>query len=113
MIFTDTSRPRAGYIYALYDKTADKYKLGKAIHVQKRVKQLQTGNSTDIEIKYTRYVSDYYKAESAMHQIFSAYRRNREWFSLDRQSKVLLEKIFTLHNLTALEKETLQRFSLL
>lgn len=102
---------RAGFVYVLYDTYKRQYKIGKAKDVQTRLRQLQTGNP-ELVILYFKWYEDSYTAETALHNLFAAYRKKKEFFELDRQSKVLLEKIFDRTLATTEEKERLDRLRL-
>ena len=51
-------------------------------NVNKRLKQLQTGNSGDLELIKFVLVENYKKVEKSLHSRFSNKRINREWFNL-------------------------------
>jgi hypothetical protein len=110
MYLATKNTSRKGYIYVIYD--GNRHKIGRAKNVQKRLAQLQTGSASRLTIVYSRAFEDYIAAETAIHQILAAYRREGEWFALDRQAKVLLEKIMTLSNLTEQERKSLERLGL-
>jgi hypothetical protein len=59
------------------------YKIGKSVNPQKRVKELQTGNSNKLEISCvydTQYVN---LLESTLHIHFKQFRMEGEWFAID------------------------------
>lgn len=66
------------------------YKLGMSANVEKRVKQLQTGNPRTLVLLCKMYFPNKRKLESYLHRQFKNERRNGEWFSL------------TLENVTAI-----------
>ena len=66
-------RDNKSYVYILKVSSDGIYKVGVSKNVEKRVKQLQTGNPEKIEIVKT-FLSDYpYKIESVLHR---SYQRN-------------------------------------
>lgn len=71
------------YIYLLTNQ--EHYKIGiTRNNIEKRIKQLQTGSSTKIELLYF-YKSDkfYSQIESALHRTYQIYQTNdNEWFEL-------------------------------
>jgi len=72
-----------GYVYLLNASNTNHYKIGVTKKdVNKRVKQLQTGNANEI-IVINQYESDNYnKLEGWMHRKFSSRRVEGEWFEL-------------------------------
>jgi len=101
---------RAGYIYVLLDENGRR-KLGKTRNdVEKRVKQLQTGNAEQITIEYRLQVNDMRHAETSIHELFAAdrLRINGEWFALSETELVLLRKIFKAGSTTAREESLLK-----
>lgn len=70
-------------IYLIFSQENGYYKIGISKNPQKRIEQLQTGNSSELKIIET-YKSEYYnKIEKALHRRFSHARINGEWFALD------------------------------
>ena len=54
----------------------------------KRVKQLQTGSAEDISIVFT-YTSEIpYQLETALHNFYSMYKVNREWYNLSLENEL-------------------------
>jgi Meiotically Up-regulated Gene 113 (MUG113) protein len=100
------------YVYVLLD-TAGKYKIGHTKNIERRRKQLQTGNSGELKICYSRCFSNCRKAEDTIHNIFAAQRKRGEWFSLAGADRRLLDKIFTLKDLSDSDRSSLKRLGLL
>lgn len=100
-----------GYIYVLTDKTT-RYKIGKTKDIQKRIRELQTGSSRRLYMYRWKYVSDMKKAENGLHKIFSAHRKQGEWFELDEKNINLLAKIFDNEIFEGAELALLKRFGL-
>ena len=73
-----------GFVYLIYDLSTDHYKIGiSALNPNKRKKQLQTGNSEMLTVKYC-YKSKYYKKiERTLHNLYSHKRIYGEWFELN------------------------------
>ena len=78
-----------GYVYLIGEKdNIRKYKIGstKAKDINKRLKQLQTGNSCEL------YVKDYYKTEhpfkleKMLHNHFKSSNLIGEWFELTKSN---------------------------
>lgn len=113
MCTTTHSNKKRGNVYVLQNEKK-RYKIGNTKNdVRKRVKQLQTGSDEELIIVYSRLFDDCAAAEITIHTIFAAQRKRGEWFSLSRQDKELLHKIFTLQGLTSYDRESLQRLKLL
>jgi len=61
------------------------YKIGMTKqNVNKRLKQLQTGNSEDLELVKYVIVENYKKVEKSLHNHFSNKKIKREWFNLTK-----------------------------
>lgn len=73
-----------GYVYLLAEWGGElRYKIGVTKNdVEKRVKQLKTGNSNDIKIIHTYQSNHYRKIEGMLHRKFNSVREAGEWFSL-------------------------------
>ena len=73
-------------VYLLKSSYTGYYKIGVSKNPAKRVKQLQTGTSENIEIIHS-FTSEYpYKLECALHNHFTMYKVNREWYNLPIES---------------------------
>lgn len=115
MYFRTNNASRTGYVYAIHEAGSMRYKIGHAVNVSRRLKQLQTGNGTLLSIYAMRYFTDRVAAETRIKAIFEAYKVKNggtEWFRLDRQSKHLLDLIFKKIAPTQLEREHLGRLQL-
>lgn len=69
-------------IYLIRSKENGYYKIGISKNPQKRLKQLQTGNASELEIIHlykTEYAS---KIEKTLHNLYSHNRLEGEWFDL-------------------------------
>lgn len=75
-----------GYVYLIgEDNMEKKYKIGstKCNDINKRLKQLQTGNSNPIYIKDYFETSSPFKLETMLHNKYKDYNVIGEWFELD------------------------------
>lgn len=71
------------YVYLLKLVGEDTYKIGVSSDVNKRIKQLQTGNSNEI-ILVSKFKSEFpFKVESSLHRMYGYLNVNGEWYSLD------------------------------
>ena len=75
-----------GFLYIL--KIEDRYKIGSAKDVSKRLKRLQTSQKP--EIVYTYESENYKEQERELHIIFKEKRTYGEWFKLNQED---LDKI--------------------
>lgn len=78
------------FIYVLLDKNNDTIKIGRSRSVSKRMRELQTANSTNLILLYKFETIHAIKIEKYLHNIFQAYRINGEWFEYHNG---ILEKI--------------------
>jgi hypothetical protein len=67
------------HIYVM--RCGDKLKIGVAKNVERRAKQLQTGNAEKILVEYKRERKDAYQLEKHLHRKFAHLRTSGEWFS--------------------------------
>lgn len=77
-------RPEAvpGYIYLLQAVSTDKFKIGRATDVTRRIRELQTGSPIKIRYVYHAYVHNANLCEMELHNKFSSQREIGEWFAL-------------------------------
>lgn len=76
-----------GYVYLIgMVETLGKYKIGstRSKNINKRLKQLQTGNSSELFVK-DYYETDYpFKLEKMLHNHFKSSSLIGEWFELNK-----------------------------
>lgn len=79
-----------GYVYLIEDVNNNTYKIGVTKgDVGRRLKKLQTGNSTELRIKY-QFQYDYpYRLESMLHTHYKEYCELNEWFGLANPKEFL------------------------
>lgn len=76
-----------GYVYLIRNIDDSTYKIGVTKHnPSKRLKQLQTGSSSQLDLVYSIEAEYPYRLEKMLHTHFSLQRKNNEWFSLDLDS---------------------------
>lgn len=96
-----------GYVYIIADYENEAYKIGVTRNlISKRMKQLQTGNSNDLQL-IKSFKSQYpFKLESLLHRRFSYKRIQNEWFALDKSDIDNFESICNIseQNFEMLEK---------
>lgn len=85
-----------GYVYLIGEKdNIGKYKIGstKAKDINKRLKQLQTGNSSELYIKNC-YETEYpFKLEKMLHNHFKSSNLIGEWFELSENDTEVFRKV--------------------
>ena len=70
------------YIYLIKNLEESYYKIGVSNNPNLRLKQLNTGNSAELNIISTYPTEFAYKIEGALHRKYSYLRKNGEWFDL-------------------------------
>lgn len=77
-----------GFIYLICDPSNDLYKIGVTrshLFDSKRIKQLQTGNGTELHLS-SYYETEYpYKLEKMLHNHFANRNEHGEWFRLSNE----------------------------
>ena len=77
------------YIYLIQSLEDGYYKVGVSKHPKKRLKQLQTGNSSElklIEIYESQYAD---KIEKTLQRRYSYLKKEGEWFDMDISHEIL------------------------
>ena len=79
-----------GTVYLIEDKNNNCYKIGVTKgDPNKRLKKLQTGNPSELELKYT-YECEYpYRLETMLHTHYKLFNELNEWFSLEKPNEFL------------------------
>lgn len=75
----------SGAVYLLRDDASGLVKIGWARNVQRRCKQLQTGNPSALRV--SEVIAGTRSAEGALHSLFKERRISGEWFD-DRDHEV-------------------------
>ena len=76
-----------GYVYLIGEKGNDgRYKIGstRAKKIETRLKQLQTGNSSELYIKESFETDHPFKLEKMLHNHFKSSNLIGEWFELSK-----------------------------
>lgn len=75
-------------IYLIQSLEDGYYKIGLSKHPEKRIQQLQTGNSSKLKL-IESFESNYpHQVERALQRKYSYLRKEGEWFELDIQQDV-------------------------
>ena len=98
-----------GFVYLIGEENEEnKYKIGstKCKDINKRLKQLQTGNSNPLFIKSYFETSRPFRLESMLHNKFKEYNVIGEWFELnDENIKKFKEECERYQNIIDILKE--------
>lgn len=98
-----------GFVYLIGEENDEnKYKIGstKCKDINKRLKQLQTGNSNPLFIKSYFETSRPFRLESMLHNKFKEYNVIGEWFELnDENIKKFKEECERYQNIIDILKE--------
>ena len=84
------------YVYLINEIGTDNYKLGKSQNTKTRLNNLQTGNSTTLQLVASFQTYDFTLLESILHDTFKTNNITREWFKFE--PKILSEVIQIMHN---------------
>lgn len=77
----DESETRAGFVYLIKGRRGE-YKLGHTSVVDRRLAELATGSSVDLEVVHEIKTDDPLGVEAYWHRRFAASRIKNEWFKL-------------------------------
>jgi len=76
------------YVYLIQSLVNSNYKIGVSKHPNKRVAQLQTGNSSKLRLVEV-YQSEFaYQIEKALQQRYSYLRKEGEWFYMSISNEI-------------------------
>lgn len=88
-----------GYVYLIEDRNNNSYKIGVTKgDPEKRLKKLQTGNSSKLELKYLYECKYPYRLETMLHKHYKPFNELNEWFSLENPNE-FLNKCVELNNI--------------
>jgi hypothetical protein len=87
-------------IYLIKSLNEGVYKIGVSKNPNKRLSELQTGNPYPIEILYLYESNMAYKIESVLHNRYSHFNTQLEWFELSIKEEVsFLETCASIENM--------------
>lgn len=75
------------YVYLLQSLENGYYKIGVSKNPQKRIDQLQTGNSSKLKIKYVYLTEIPFKLEKSIKNYFSPNKKKGEWYDLSLEDE--------------------------
>lgn len=70
-----------GYIYLVWAKGTDKYKIGSSAYPERRIKDLQTGSPIPLSLIAVKEVETPEKEERKLHKLWAKHRAHGEWFT--------------------------------
>ncbi len=73
---------RKGFLYLIRDEFTGYIKIGISLNPNKRIKQLQTGNSHELNLIYNIQTEYYIKLELILHRYYKHLNIYNEWFDL-------------------------------
>ena len=74
---------KRGLVYLIYDSSQNLYKIGVTKGTgEKRLKQLQTGNASELQIIHTHETEFPYRLETMLHNKFKNNQILNEWYEL-------------------------------
>jgi predicted GIY-YIG superfamily endonuclease len=74
------------FIYLIHNEDSGFYKIGVSKNPYNRIKQLQTGSNSKLQLKQLYEAKEYaYRVESVLHRSYNLNERFNEWFYLDKQ----------------------------
>ena len=76
------------YIYLIQSIENGYYKIGVSKHPKKRVKQLQTGNSSELKLIESYQSEHAHKVERALQRRYAYLKKEGEWFDLSIKEDV-------------------------
>lgn len=76
------------YIYLIQSIENGYYKIGVSKHPKKRVKQLQTGNSSELKLIESYQSEHAHKVERALQRRYGYLKKEGEWFDLSIKEDV-------------------------
>jgi predicted GIY-YIG superfamily endonuclease len=76
------------YIYLIQSIENGYYKIGVSKHPKKRVKQLQTGNSSELKLIESYQSEHAHKVERALQRRYDYLKKEGEWFDLSIKEDV-------------------------
>jgi predicted GIY-YIG superfamily endonuclease len=80
------------YIYLIQSLENSYYKIGVSKHPKKRIKELQTGNSSELKLIEV-YQSEFaHKIEKSLQNLYKHLRKEGEWFDLSIEYEVSFKK---------------------
>lgn len=95
------------HVYLIQSLEDSRYKIGVSKHPKKRVKQLQTGNSSELKLVES-YESEFaHRIEKSLQRRYSYLKKEGEWFDMSISNEVtFLKECKDIENNIILLKES-------
>lgn len=85
---------KKSFVYLFCDPSQNLFKIGVTKNLyDKRMKQLQTGNGTELHLVNYHETFFPYRIETFLHNKFSSKREHGEWFRLDIEDTTSFKKL--------------------
>lgn len=83
--FEQPTPKKTGHIYLFHEIGTNNYKIGAAVDVNKRFKQIKSSSGRNLEIVYSSQIPSqtYYEGETALLSKYHEYKTVGEWISAD------------------------------
>lgn len=91
--FQPRQNVRDGIVYVIRAGQSNLYKIGRTTNISRRLRQLQTMNSQQLSVVKLIQCHDAIAVEKTLHQKFSLYRRQGEWFELHESAIKFVEAL--------------------
>jgi hypothetical protein len=86
--------PKAGYVYLIQAESLDRFKIGCASDVEKRLSTLKTASPLSLRLVATKQAEDMYSEEKKWHELFAPSRVKGEWFDLEPKQFLKIARAF-------------------
>ena len=80
------------YVYLIQSLENGYYKIGKSKNPNKRIEQLQTGNSSKLKLISTYQSELSNKIEGTLHRKYSYLKKEGEWFDLSIREEIVFQE---------------------
>lgn len=81
------------FVYLIQNLETSNYKIGVSKNPNKRLKQLQTASGEELKLVATFETTNARKVESALHNQYSPYKTQGEWFNISLVEEVSFGEI--------------------
>jgi plasmid stabilization system protein ParE len=85
------TKPGAGWSYIYFLRLGDTIKIGRAVNVERRIRELQVAHPNTL--KLLAVVPAHIALETELQRRFSALRVNREWFRAEEPLLAFIERV--------------------
>lgn len=90
---TNLNMTTKGYVYLICDPINEQYKIGVTKGtIERRIKKLQTGNSTELHVTSYYHTEYPFKLEAMLHAKYRCKNTLNEWFALSHDEVISFKK---------------------